>query len=100
MTPLDPLNQFSGDSDPRGQTLGPRGQIKKNAFLPQIPTISVSMDSPGPHESVFEGFGPWGPNFGFKGDFESKGLLEPNSKICTFVAKSLNIGVYGLPWTP
>ena len=50
MTPLDPLNQFSGDSDPRGQTLGPRGQIKKIAFLSQKPTISVFMDSPGPRE--------------------------------------------------
>ena len=34
-----------------------------------------------------------GPNFG------SKGLLAPNSKICTFLAKPHNMGVYGLAWT-
>ena len=52
------------------------------------------MDSPGPKQSVYGGFRPRGPNFG------SKGLLEPNSKICTFVTKPHNMGVYGLPWTP
>ena len=52
------------------------------------------MDSPGPQQSDFGGFGPLGPNFG------SKGLLDPDSKIYTFVTKSLNMGVYGLAWTP
>ena len=52
------------------------------------------MDSPEPQQSVFGGFGPLGPNFG------SKGLLDPNSKICTFVTKPHNMGVYGLAWTP
>ena len=35
-----------------------------------------------------------GPNFG------SKGLLAPNSKICTFLTKPHNLGVYELAWTP
>ena len=64
------------------------------AIFSQTPTIWVSMDSPGPQQSVFKGLVPLGPNFG------SKGLLEPNSKICTFVTKPHNMGVYGLAWTP
>ena len=81
---------------PRGQILGPRAlwpQIQKSAIFSQNPTIWVSMDSPGPRES-FVVFWTLGPNFG------SKGLLEPNSKICTFVTKPHNMGVYGLAWTP
>ena len=56
--------------------------------------IWVSMDFPGPQESVLGWFGPSGPNFG------PKGLLAPNSKINTFLTKPLNMGVYGLAGTP
>ena len=38
----------------------------------QNPTIWVSMDSPGPQQSIFRWFGPRGPNIG------SKYLLAPN----------------------
>ena len=51
------------------------------------------MDLHGPQQSVFGGFRPRGPNFG------SQGLLEPNSKISTFLPKLHNMGVYGLAWT-
>ena len=51
-------------------------------------------DSPGPKQSVFGEFEPWVPNLG------SKGLWEPNKKICTLVTKTYNMGYYGLPWTP
>ena len=51
------------------------------------------MDLPWPQQSVFREFGPLGQSFG------AKGLLEPNSKIRTFVTKPYNMGVYGLPCT-
>ena len=35
-----------------------------------------------------------GPNFG------PMSLLAPNSKICIFLTKPHNMGVYGLAWTP
>ena len=50
-TRLGPSHQLSGDSEPWGQILGPRGfwtQILKSALLSQNLTIWMSMDSPGP----------------------------------------------------
>ena len=52
------------------------------------------MDSPGPQQSQFDIFElTWTSRV-------RKGLLAPNSKICTFLTKPRNMGVYGLAWTP
>merc|ERR1712242_493785 len=68
-------------------------QIQKSELFSQNATIWVSMDSPGPQQSQFDIF-----ELTLTSRVR-KGLLAPNSKICTFVTKPHNMSVCGLPWT-
>ena len=72
---------------------GPMAPNKKNAIFPLNKTIWLSMEFPGPLQSFLSDLDP-------RTKFLVQGPFGPLSKICNFLTKPHNMGVYGLAWTP
>ena len=81
-TRLDPSNQFSGDSDPWGQILGPRGfwtQIQKSALTPQYGCLWTRLV---PSNQFSGDLDPWGQILGPRGFWTliQKSALTPQCR--------------------